>query len=162
LQARGDWSHNRPVKWILPFGLMMVVALPARSQEITDPNMEVESIALAPGEGLVFGFGVGFSHRLLLVRHRGAEALSETLDPGEVRAVHYRDEGESWLEIENGTGETLYFDALADRNGNGGYGSVPTQAVLPGARETAGRWPFIIEDLVIGEFSYEPHASHDH
>ena len=39
------------------------------------------------------------------------------------------------------------FDALADRNGNGGYGSVPTESVAAGARETAGRWSFTIENL---------------
>jgi hypothetical protein len=147
---------------LLPFVLAASLAIPSQAQEVTDPDMEVDSIALAAGEALVFGFGEGFSHQLLLVRHRGAEALSEPLEPGEVRAVHYRDEGESWLEIENGTGETLYFDALADRSGNGGYGSVPTESVAAGARETAGRWSFTIENLVIGEFSYGPHGDHDH
>ena len=138
------------------------VAAPALAQEVTDPDMEVDSIALAPGEGVVFGFGEGFSHQLLLVRHRGGEALATPLASGEVRAVLYTDAGETWLEMENGTGETLYFDALADRNGNGGYGSVPSSAVPAGERIIAGRWDFLIANLVIGEFSYGPHGDHAH
>jgi hypothetical protein len=132
------------------------------AQEASDPNMEVESIALDPGEALVFGFGEGFSHQLLYVRHRGEEALAEPLDEGEVRAVFHSDETESRLEIENGTGETLYFDALADRRGSGGYGSVPVSAVPAGERIEAGHWDFRIYSLVIAEFSYGPHGDHEH
>lgn len=134
----------------------------AAGQEVTDPDMEVDSIALVPGEGVVFGFGAGYSHQLLLVRHRGEAALATPLASGEVRAVLYTDAGETWLEMENGTDETLYFDALADRNGNGGYGSVPSSAVPVGERIIAGRWAFDIASLVIGEFSYGPHGDHDH
>jgi hypothetical protein len=143
---------------------LIVCAVPslAAAQEVTDPNMEVDSIALEPGEGVVFGFGQGFSHQLLLVRHRGEEALATPLAPGEVRAVLYTDAGETWLEMENGTGEILYFDALADRNGNGGFGSVPSTAVPVGERIIAGRWAFSIVSLVIGEFSYGPHGGHNH
>jgi len=134
----------------------------AAALAVTDPNMEVDSIALVPGEAVVFGFGEGFDHQLLLVRHRGAEAVSAALDVDEVRAALYADEGETWLEIENGTGETLYFDALADRSGNGGYGPVPTAAVAAGMRAVAGRWGFAFASLVIGEFSYGPHGDHAH
>lgn len=143
-------------------GLTISFASPAAAQEVTDPDMEVDSIELTPGQGVVFGFGAGFSHQLLLVRHRGSEALSIPLASGEVRAVLYTDGGETWLEMENGTDEILYFDALADRNGNGGYGSVPSSAVPVGERTAAGRWDFEIVSLVIGEFSYGPHGDHDH
>lgn len=142
--------------------LTVATTTPLSAQEVTDPDMEVDSIALAPGEGVVFGFGEGYSHQLLLVRHRGEEALATPLASGEVRAILYTDAGETWLEMENGTGETLYFDALADRNGNGGFGSVPSTAVPVGERIIAGRWAFEIVSLVIGEFSYGPHGDHSH
>jgi hypothetical protein len=154
----------RNIRIILAAAMFTSLAVPAYApaQEATGPDMEVDSIALAPGEGVVFGFGAGFSHQLLLVRHRGEEALATPLASGEVRAILYTDAGETWLEMENGTGETLYFDALADRNGNGGFGSVPSSAVPVGERIIAGRWAFPIASLVIGEFSYGPHGDHNH
>lgn len=146
--------------------LLLVAALafaaPLGAQQVTDPNMEVDSLTLQPGEAVIFGFGEGFDHQLLLVRHRGAEALAEPLAPGEVRAAFYVDGGESWLDLENATSQTLTFDGLADRRGEGGYSSVPTQAIGPGARAEAGRWAFPIYSLVIGDFSYGPHGDHAH
>ncbi len=152
--------------WHLAFGLAIatasIAATEAAAQEVTDPNMEVDSIELRPGDAVIFGFGEGFDHQLLLVRHRGEEARTEPLEAGEVRASFASSEDAASLEIENATGETLYFDALADRRGSGGYGSVPTMAVPDGERIAAGEWGFRIHSLVIGEFSYGPHGDHEH
>ncbi|WP_298023231.1 hypothetical protein [uncultured Parasphingopyxis sp.] len=149
---------------LMAMGLAMaaVASAPASAQQVTDPNMEVDSLTLEPGDAVIFGFGEGFDHQLLLIRHRGAEAISEPLSPGEVRAVLYVDDGASWLDMENATSERLTFDGLADRRGQGGYSTVPTRSVAPGGRAEAGRWDFPIYSLVIGEFSYGPHGDHAH
>lgn len=139
----------------------LLFAAPAAAQEV-GADMEVDSIRLVPGDAVVFGFGEGFDHQLLLVRHRGEAARTAPLGPDEVRALLDAGDGASALTIENGTGETLYFDALVDRSGRGGFGSAPTAAVPPGERIVAGDWDFAPAAVVIGEFSYGPHGDHAH
>lgn len=141
--------------------LLAAAVAPAAAQE-PPPGLEVDTIALAPGEAVVIAFEQGFDHQLLRVRHRGAEALTAPLAAGEVRAHFTSDGGRSALEVENGAGEPLYFDALADRSGRGGFSPVPVTSVPAGRRAVAGSWAFAIATLTLGEFSYGPHGDHEH
>lgn len=92
----------------------------------------------------------------------GIEVDTIALAPGEVRAHFIVSGRESMLEIENATGQTLYFDALADRRGSGGFSPVPVASVPAGGATVAGRWAFPIATLTLGEFSYGPHGDHEH
>lgn len=143
------------------FAAALLVAAPGLAQEV-GPDTEVDSLRLDPGDAVVFGFGEGFDHQLLLIRHRGEEARTTPLEADEVRAILDTGDGSSELTIENATGETLYFDALVDRSGRGGYGSAPVIAVPAGQRIVAGDWDFAPAAVVIGEFSYGPHGDHVH
>lgn len=121
-------------------------ATPAGPDRSNTParGVEVDSIALQPGERVSFTLAAGHSHQLL----RRADLSA----PGAITVSYEANGGGARLTATSRTGYALIFQVLADPDGNGGF-SPMGEIALPGDGSPATRrWPSSLGAINIGNF----------
>ncbi len=108
------------------------------------PGVEVDSIALQPGERVSFTLAEGHSHQLL--------RRTDPSAPGAITVSYEVNGGGARVTAMSRTGYPLIFRVLADPDGNGGF-SPMGEIMLPGDGNPATRsWPASIGAINIGNF----------